>query len=454
MKFCLVAALCSLSASPLRAAERPNIVFLLADDLGYGDLGCYGQKLIRTPNIDRLAAEGLRFTQAYAGSTVCAPSRCCLMTGLHNGHGRIRDNLPHGVFLRDEDVTVAEVLQQAGYRTGGVGKWSLGNAGTAGRATKQGFDTWFGYLNQDDAHFYYPPSLDDDEGRLELPENPRTKAHYSHDLLTDRALQFIRRAGEQSKTDSRPFLFYGAFTLPHYASPKEDPTEYSINSDEPYRGQPWDQRAKNYAAMITRLDRDVGRIVALIDELGLKEKTLIILTSDNGAYDPAPAIFQSAGPLRGFKRDMYEGGIRVPFIARWPGKVPAGKTSDALLAFWDMLPTFAELAGAKPPPGIDGKPAVDALLGGQRASPHEYLYWDYGHTRGRFLQGVRLGVWKGVRNGADRPIELYNLADDVRESRDLAGSHPETVERIEQLMRKAMVPSPDYPIPPPKTSAD
>jgi arylsulfatase A-like enzyme len=437
------------TAGLLQAAEKPNIVFIMADDLGYGDLGCYGQTLIRTPNIDRLAAEGIRFTQAYAGSTVCAPSRCCLMTGMHNGHGRIRDNLPHGVFLRNEDVTVAEVLKQAGYRTGGVGKWSLGDAGTAGRATNQGFDRWFGYLNQDDAHFFYPPFLDDNEGRLELPDNPRTRAHYSHDLFTNRALAFIRDATENGRADSAPFFLYAAYTVPHYASPREDPTEYSINSDEPYQSEDWDPRSKKYAAMVTRLDRDVGRIVALIDALGLTEKTLIVVTSDNGAYGPAPAMFKSGGPLRGVKRDLYEGGIRVPFIACWPQRIPAGKTSDEMIAFWDILPTFAELAGVKPPAGLDGKSAVDALLGRPRGASHDYLYWDYGHTRGKYLQAVRMGRWKGVRNGADRPIELYDLISDIGEKHDVAGEQASVVSKIDEIMKKAMIPSQDYPIAPP-----
>lgn len=432
---------------PSLASARPNIVLILADDLGYGDLGCYGQRLIRTPNIDRLAAEGLRFTQAYAGSTVCAPSRCSLMTGKHNGHNRVRDNLPHGVFLRDEDVTLAEVLRAAGYRTGGIGKWSLGDAGTPGRATKQGFDMWLGYLNQDDAHFYYPPQLDDGEGTLSLPGN-RTgnpakegKKEFSPDLLTARALEFIRESKD------RPFFLYAAYTPPHFSHKSEDPTQYPVPTDEPYGSEAWDQRSKNYAALVTRLDRDVGRIVGLIDELGLQENTLILFTSDNGAYvptPPGPDIFQSSGPLRGHKRDLYEGGIRVPLIARWPGHVPAGRTSAEIIPFWDLLPTLAELAETQPPPGIDGRLAADALRGGKRGMPPEYLYWDYGHTREKYAQAVRLGNWKGVRTSAGSPLELYDLAADPGETQNVAIRHPEVVAKIEEIMKSAVVPSPDY----------
>ena len=268
--------------------DQPNIVFIMADDLGYGDLGCYGQQHIKTPNIDRLAAEGLRFTQAYAGGCVCTPSRSCLMTGLHGGHTPARDNVPHyHTYLQEADVTIAEVLQQAGYRCGGVGKWSLGDVGTVGRATNQGFDTWFGYLNQDHAHHYYAEYLDDDESRLELTGNSKSHDQYSHDLLTEQALKFIRESKDG------PFFFYGAYTVPHFGSPVEDPTRLPVPSDAPYSDKPWDQKAKNYAAMITRLDADVGKIVRLIDDLGLATKTLIILTSDHGPWGGMPRLFNS-----------------------------------------------------------------------------------------------------------------------------------------------------------------
>ena len=430
----------TLVLSAVSAEEPPNILFILADDLGYGDLGCYGQKLIATPNLDRLAREGLRFTQAYAGGTVCAASRSCLMTGLHNGHTRVRDNVPHDIFLRKEDVTLAEVMKQAGYQCGGIGKWSLGDADSEGRATQQGFDHYFGYLNQDHAHYYYPAYLDDDEGRLELPDNPTTHEFYSHHLMSDRALQFIR------ENRSTPFFFYCAYTLPHFSSPKEDPTRLAIPSDDPYSDELWTQKEKNYAAMITLLDRDVGRLVDLIDELNLTENTLVIFTSDNGPWGGAPTMFDSSGPLRGVKRDLYEGGIRVPFIVRWPGKIPQNKTSDEIIAFWDMLPTFAHLVGAETPLGLDGKNALDALLGKERATPLDHLYWDYGHCRNRFSQAVRKGNWKAVRPALDGPTQLYNLATDQSESEDLALSHLELVRELETIMDSELTPSPHYPI--------
>ncbi len=421
----------------------PNIIFILADDLGYGELGCYGQALIETPNLDRLAAGGIRFTQAYAGGPVCAASRSVLMTGQHNGHTAARDNVPHyPTYLRREDVTLAEVLKGAGYRCGGIGKWSLGDPGTEGRATAQGFDSWFGYLNQDHAHYYYPAYLDDDEGRLELPENPTHRTDYSHDLMTGRTLDFIRETPRD-----RPFFFYAAYTLPHFGSTDEDPTAFPVPSDAPYQDRPgWDRASKNYAAMITRLDRDVGRIVDLIDELGLSGDTLIVFSSDNGPWGRAPRRFDSAGPLRGVKTQLYEGGIRVPFIARWPGTIPAGAVSDEVIGFHDILPTFAELAGVPAPGNIDGTSIVAALKGGAIEKPHEYFYWDYGHCRPRYDQAVRLGDWKGVRLGRDGPVQLFDLADDPGETTDVAGSHPGVVARIRNLMSEAVTPSAAYPV--------
>ncbi|MCB1237047.1 MAG: arylsulfatase [Verrucomicrobiae bacterium] len=413
----------------------------MADDLGYGDLGCYGQELIETPNIDRLATEGIRFTQAYAGGPVCAASRSVLMTGQHNGHTAARDNIPHyPAYLKDSDITLAEVLKSAGYRCGGIGKWSLGDPGTEGRATAQGFDTWFGYLNQDHAHYYYPAYLDDDEGRLELPDNIERHTDYSHDLMTERALKFIRGAKDG------PFFFYGAYTIPHFSAKSEDPTTYAVPSDAPYTDRDWDQASKNYAAMITRLDRDVGRILDLLDELGLTKNTLVVFTSDNGALPKAPPRFRSAGPLRGFKSSLYEGGIRVPFLARWPGTITAGSKSDEAIAFYDMLPTFAELSGAKIPENIDGISVVEALKGGRLSKPHAFFYWDYGHCRKRYDQAVRLGNWKGVRNGRDAAIELYDLASDLRETSNVATAHPDVVARIAEILETAAIPSARYPI--------
>jgi arylsulfatase A-like enzyme len=413
----------------------------MADDLGYGDLGCYGQKLIKTPNIDKLAVEGLRFTQAYAGGSVCAPSRSVLMTGLHNGHTPARDNIPHyHTYLQDDDVTVAEILKQAGYRCGGVGKWSLGDAGTVGRATNKGFDMWFGYLNQDHAHYYYTEYLDDNESRLELTGNTQSKKYYSHDLMTGRALEFINESKDQ------PFFFYGAFTLPHFSAKSEDEHGLAVPSTEPYNGKDWDERSKKYATMVHMIDRDVGRIVELVDQLGLKENTLIIFTSDNGGHSTVWQEFDTNGPLRGYKRDLSEGGIRVPFIARWPGKVPAGKTSDEVIAFQDMMPTFAELAGAQFPDKIDGTTVVSALKGGKVKHSHQYLYWDYGHCRDRYDQAVRMGKWKGIREGQGNKIQLYDLSKDIGEENDVADEHPKVVMRIDNIMKSSVTPSERYPI--------
>jgi len=420
---------------------KPNIVFIMADDLGYGDLGCYGQKLIRTPNIDRLAKEGIRFTQAYAGGSVCTPTRASLMTGKHNGHSPARDNIPHyATYLEEEDVTIAEVLSDTGYRCGGVGKWSLGDAGSVGRATNQGFATWLGYLNQDDAHYYFPEFLDENEGRLELPGNQKSREHYSHHLMFERALEFIRESKDG------PFFLYGAFTLPHFSSGSEDPTRLTIPSDAPYSAEDWPQAAKNYAAMVTMLDRDVGKMVQLIDDLGLKERTLIVFTSDNGAWGELPETFRSSGPLRGAKRDLYEGGIRVPFIARQPGIIPVDQKSDEVITLWDMLPTLAELAGGKVPEGIDGHSVTEALRGESVKEPHEYLYWDYGHCRERYDQAVRLGSWKGIRLGQGSAIQLYDLTSDPSETTDVAKKHPEVVKEIEKRMEMAVTPSEKYPV--------
>ncbi len=442
LQTCMLATACWLACQAAAdEPSRPNIVFIMADDLGYGDLGCYGQKLIETPNIDRLASEGMRFTQAYAGSTVCAPSRGALMTGLHNGHTPVRDNVPHyHTYLHCADVTIAEVLEQVGYRCGGIGKWSLGDPGTEGCPRNQGFATWLGYLNQDHAHYYYPEYLDDDDGRLELAGNSRSHRHYSHHLMTERALEFIRRSA------GRPFFLYAAYTAPHFASPTEDKTGLPVPSDAPYSDRPWSQKEKNYAALVSLLDHDVGRIVGLIDELKLKESTLIIFTSDNGPWGDAPERFASSGPLRGAKRDLYEGGIRVPFIARWPGVVPENHVSDEIIAFWDMMATFAEFAGTKPPGGIDGISVADALRGKNLENRHEYLYWDYGHCRRRYDQAVRLGKWKGIRLGKDGDIRLYDLSTDIGETNDVAGQHGDIVQRIAQIMKAAVTPSDRYPI--------
>ncbi len=445
----------SLSAAPALLSTqhvhsmntKPNIIFIMADDLGYADVGCYGQEKIQTPNIDRLAQEGTRFTQCYAGSSVCAPSRCSLMTGMHNGHNRVRDNIPHGTFLQPDDLTVAEVLKRAGYTTGAIGKWSLGNPGSWGIPNYQGFDDWFGHLNQDQAHFYYPDYLwDNDKVRL-LDGNRGGKTEdYTHDLFTERALKFIRQ------NETNPFFLYLAYTIPHWSDyGRSTPMSQPVPSDKPYSGRDWPQTEKNYAAMVTRMDRDIGRILNLVQELGLDENTIIFFTSDNGPCPTAShdvEFFDSNGPLRGVKRELYEGGIRVPMIARWPGQVPAGIVSDQIWAFWDIMPTFAELAGMPAPKNIDGISMLPAILGKPQPKQHEYLYWDYGHSRNTFWQALKTGKWKAVRKGSiggKRPIELYNLDRDISEQNNIASQHPGVVNKIIAMMDEAYVPSENYP---------
>ena len=443
------------SASALAQAPKPNIIFILADDLGYGDLGCYGQTKIQTPHLDTLAKEGLRFTHAYAGATVCAPSRCSLMTGLHGGHARIRGN--KDVPLQPDDVTVARLLKSAGYHTALIGKWGLGNAGSTGVPTKQGFDYFCGYLNQTHAHNYYPEYLDRNEEKVslknKLPEGAKTKfgegvsavkEQYSHDLLTEEALQYVRNRA-QDKT--QPFFLYLAYTLPH-ANNEAKQQGMEIPSDAPYSDKDWPQQEKNRAAMVTRLDADVGKIMAALKELGLDDNTLVIFSSDNGPHNEGgskAAFFNSSGPLRGTKRDMYDGGIRVPMIARWPGKITPNTTTDYVTAFWDFMPTAADLAGAtdKLPKNLDGHSIVPTLTG-KSQTPHEYLYFEF-HEKG-FFQAVRFADYKAVRNGYNQPLELYNVKADPAESKNLANSHSDLIAKAEQYLKTTRTDSPDFPV--------
>jgi len=415
--------------------RRPNILFILADDLGYGDLGCYGQKRIKTPNIDKLADEGMRFTDCYAGSTVCAPSRCCLMTGLHTGHVRIRGNarLP----ILPEDVTVAEVLKDAGYTTGIVGKWGLGEPESIGIPNKKGFDYWFGYLNQRHAHNYYPSVLWQNT-RLYFPEI----GEYSHDLFTQEGLNFIKN------NKDNPFFLYLAYTIPHANNElgRAKGNGMEVPSDEPYSNESWPQVEKNTAAMVTRMDNDIGKIMRLLKELGLDENTIVFFSSDNGPHKEGGHdhnFFDSNGPLRGYKRDLYDGGIRVPMIVRWPGHIKAGAVSEQVWAFWDFPQTAAEIAGTKMPTGLDGISMLPTILG-KYQKDHEYLYWEF-HERG-FTQAVRMGNWKGVRPGLDKPIELYDLKTDIGEKNNIAGKHTDIMRRIEEILKSARTDSKEFPI--------
>jgi arylsulfatase A-like enzyme len=436
------------SAANRAEARPPNIIFILADDLGYGDVGVYGQTRIATPNIDRLAAEGMRFTQAYAGSSVCAPSRAALMLGQHTGHARVRNNTgAHGrVSLRPDDLTVAEVLKQAGYRTGIVGKWGLGEAGTRGVPNHQGFDEWFGYLNQNHALRYYPEVLWRNEGQV-FPARNQGGRHedYSQDLFTTRALDFI------AENAQAPFFLYAAYTLPHADSEMSRNTGdgYVVPDYSPYAERDWPRPEKGYAAMVTRLDRDVGRMVEQVRSLGLENDTLIIFASDNGPAKEGthtPDFFKSGGPFRGMKNSLYEGGIRVPFIARWPGRVKAGGVSDRLVAFWDFLPTAAELAGLPVPAGIDGVSFAPALLGAPESPRPGYLYWELSNEQ--TIQAIRLDEWKGVRTSRGASIALYRLTDDLGEQRDLAAKYPAIAARIDALMTEAHTDSADFPFRP------
>jgi arylsulfatase A-like enzyme len=416
--------------------KYPNIIFILADDLGYGDLGCYGQTKIKTPNIDRLAAEGMRFTQFYAGSTVCAPSRSALMTGQHTGHTRVRGNEP--VPLRPEDITVAEVLQKAGYKTGAVGKWGLGLANTTGTPNQQGFEEWFGYLSQTHAHDYYPTQLFRNDAIFTLDSK-----QYSHDLFSKIATNFVR------VTKYFSFFLYLPYTIPHANNElgRKTGNGMEVPSDAPYTKENWPQPEKNKAAMITRLDRDVGVLLAQLKKLQIDDNTVIFFTSDNGPHKEGgvkPEFFNSSGGLRGMKRDLYEGGIRVPMIVRWPGKIPAGKVSDQVWAFWDFLPTAAAIARQELPEKIDGISMLPTLLGQKQTNQHEFLYWEF-HEKGT-KQAVRTGDWKAVRLGPKEPLELYNLKDDRAETKNVADRHPEIVSKIENYLAMARTESERWPI--------
>jgi arylsulfatase A-like enzyme len=432
------------AGAALAPPRIPNIVFILADDLGYGDLGCYGQKQISTPNLDRLASEGMRFTDAYAGSTVCAPSRCTLMTGLHTGHARTRGNQFPDLHLRPEDITVTELLKRAGYRTGLFGKWSLGGIGTTGYPPRKGFDEWFGFFSQTHAHNYYPEHLLDNEREYLVRENfGARKQGYAHDLFTQRTLGFLEK-----QPAGRPFFLHVCYTIPHANNEmgRDTGNGMEVPSDAPYTNRDWPQQEKNFAAMITRMDRDIGRLMEQLKKMGADENTIVFFSSDNGPHREGghqPDFFHSRGPLRGIKRDLYEGGIRVPMLARWPGKVKAGAVSAQPWAFWDFLPTACELAGVAPPAGLDGISVVPLLTGRPQKS-HEYLYWEF-HERG-FDQGVRLGGWKGVRKGRRGPIELYDLKADLAETKNLAASHPDIVARIAKIMDEARTESQEFPV--------
>lgn len=448
----LLVLLASGVCSAAQPAPPPNIIFILADDLGYGELGCYGQAKILTPNLDRMAAEGMRFTQFYAGSTVCAPSRSVLMTGRHVGHTRVRGNGGGAAQrLAATDVTVARVLRSAGYATGLVGKWGLGEVGDEGEPTRQGFDSYFGYLNQTHAHNHFPSFLWRDGVKVELPNDlvpsgsapgagyATKQVAYAGDLFASEALAFVerQRAG--------PFFLFLSLVAPHANNERSrqlgDGNE--VPDVGPYADRPWNAAQKNHAAMITRLDRDVGTLLAQLRRLGLDERTLVMFSSDNGPHreggpDYHPDFFAASGPFSGIKRALTEGGIRVPFIARWPGRIPPGTVSDHVGYFGDLMATWGELARAEVPAGLDSISLVPTLLRLGEQARHAYLYWEF--YEGEVSQAVLLeGRWKGIRSPREAELKVYDLHADPAERVDVAAAQPAIARRIEAALTEAHV---------------
>jgi arylsulfatase A-like enzyme len=440
------------------AARKPNIIYVLADDLGYGDLGCYGQKTLATPNLDRMAAEGMRFTRHYAGSTVCAPSRCVLLTGLHTGHGRIRGN--GAGQLLPTDVTFARVLQENGYATGCFGKWGIGNPPPLNDPAVHGFDEFYGYVNMFHAHNYYPEFVVKNGKKVPLRNKLYADWHekrfgaregagiaekavdYLPQLIADESLKFIR------KNAAKPFFMYYALNIPH--ANNEGGGEARINRDGMrvpdwggFKQRDWPAQEKGFAQMMHYIDRDIGNIIRLLKELQIDDNTVLMFSSDNGPHQEGGhkmPFFDSNGPLRGMKRDLYEGGIRVPFIARWPGRIAAGKTSAHISGFQDVFPTVCELAGIKVGNQTDGISFAPTLLGrSQKAHPH--LYWEFYERGGK--AAVVKGKWKGVRlnivKDPDAPIELFDLSKDVGEDNNVAAQHPDLVRQIAQIMAQEHV---------------
>ena len=435
---------CAVRPAP---AVPTNIIYILLDDAGYGDLSCYGQKKFPTPNIDRLATEGIRFTQHYSGSTVCAPTRSVLMSGLHTGHTPVRGNKeirPVGQHpIPSATFTIAEALKEAGYATGAFGKWGLGNPGSEGAPENQGFDRFYGYNCQRNAHTYYPTWLFDNKKKITLDGKT-----YAHDPIMNEALKFIRTNAK------KPFFCFMPVTIPHaamhvpekYAAPFRKKFPQFKDKIGRYAGPAVKNPAAMFAGMMTKLDEDVGRVIKLVKELGIDNNTLIMLSSDNGPHREGghmPDFFDSNGPLKGYKRDLYEGGIRVPLIARWPGKIKPGSVSKHISAHWDIFPTFCELAGRKVPVKLDGISFLPALLGKGEQKRHEYLYWEFHERSG--ARGVRFGQWKAVQRNLKKkdnpPIELYDLDNDLGETDDLAASNPAIIRKVRDFFRQAHSPS-------------
>jgi arylsulfatase A-like enzyme len=433
---------------------KPNIIYILSDDSGIGDYEPYGQKKIKTPFISKLAADGMKFTQHYSGSTVCAPARCSLMTGMHMGHATIRGNSKN--VLKPEDFLVSEMLKKDGYTTMVIGKWGLGDREDGpGDPQKHGFDYFYGFRIQGRAHHYYPEYVWRNQEKVNFPDNPTKRNEYIHDHFTEEGLNFIRQ-----NAGVKPFFLYMAYTISHVDLdvPEDSMAPYHkmFDPEKPYKGngkggfpgQPTPHAA--WAGMISRMDRDIGRIMDLVKEKGVDNNTIILFASDNGVtvkQGSDPDFFDSNGPYRGHKRDLYEGGVRVPFIVRWPGKISPGTVTDHLSTFWDFMPTVADIIGAPPPENIDGISYLPTLLGHpDLQKKHKYLYWEFYEQGGK--QAVRLGNWKGVRlnvkGNPDAPIELYNLKDDIGETKNVAEQHPEIIQQMLQIMKESHTPSKSY----------
>ncbi|MCP4451355.1 MAG: arylsulfatase, partial [Planctomycetes bacterium] len=422
---------------------KPNFIFVLSDDIAQGDLGCYGQKLIKTPRLDQMAAEGTRYLQAYCGTSVCAPSRSSFFTGLHTGHCPVRGNYevpPEGQLpLPDKTVTIAEVAKSADYATSTFGKWGMGFFDSTGSPFNQGVDHFFGYNCQRHAHSYFPTYLYDDAQPFVLPGNDgRTKGKtYAQTLIQDDMIQWVRKHAKQ------PFMMFYAITLPH--------GRHEIDDTGIYKDKPWTDKQRAYAAQVTRIDSDMGQLVDTLRDLGIAENTLIVFSGDNGSsFSPESEIGkrfdQASNGLRGYKRGMYEGALRQAAFAWWPGTVPAGRVSAEPWAFWDLLPTFVEMSGAAPPKGYetDGKSLVAYLKGG-RAPKRDYFYWEL-HLGAKPIQAARFGHWKAVRNGVHKPIEIYDLTKDSAELKNLATSRPDLVNRALAIFQEAHRPDPNWPL--------
>ena len=439
------------AAASVQADDRkPNIIYILLDDAGYGDFGCYGQKKFDTPHVDRLAAEGMKFTQHYSGSTVCAPTRCVLMTGRHTGHCSVRGNREHKPVGQEPmsatETTIAELLQDAGYRTGGFGKWGLGYPGSVGDPLNKGFDVFYGYNCQRNAHTYYPTWLYDNDKKIALDGKT-----YSHDLIMDRALEFIRDSKD------KPFFCFLPMTIPHaamhvpgaYSEPFKKKWPQFNDKIGRYAGPPVKNPIAAFAGMMVKMDEDVGRVMALVKELGLDENTVVMFSSDNGPHKEGghdPVFFDSNGPLTGFKRDLTEGGIRAPMLVRWPGKVKPCSVSDHISAHWDVLPTVCDIAGIKVPANIDGLSMLPTLQENDAQKQHDYLYWAFYERGGK--QAVRMGKWKAIQRNlnknADSPVLLYDLEADLAEQTDVAAKHPQIVAKMKAIFKEAYEPNDNW----------